>query len=184
MPSCAWPLTAHWNGDASTGLTWRKDGQPWTPTGLSKHKVELATGRRPPVIGGPRWWQTNDGVSLRDLADGLEETRTGTFDWQPMHEVLAALPAGTWTTYGELAKVLGTAGEPVGNHIRSCTVCPRAHRVLNDKGRVSDRFQWADRTRTDDPVDLFRADGVTVNGQVADPSQKLDAVALASLLDQ
>ncbi len=174
--------SARWNGDPATGLTWQKDGQPWTPTGLSKHIVELATGRRPSVIGGPRWWQTSDGVSLRDLADGLEETRTGTFDWEPMHEVLAALPAGTWTTYGELAKLLGTAGQPVGNHIRSCTICPRAHRVLNDKGRISDRFKWSDPTRTDDPVDLLRADGVTVNGQVADPSQKLDAVALASLL--
>lgn len=173
---------AQWNGDPATGLMWEKDGQPWTPTGLSKHIVELATGRRPTVIGGPRWWRTEDGVSLRDLADGMEESRTGAFDWEPMHETLAALPSGTWTTYGELAKVLGTAGQPVGNHIRSCRVCPRAHRVLNDKGRVSDRFRWADPTRVDDPLDLLRADGVVVHGHVADPSQKLEAAALASLL--
>jgi hypothetical protein len=62
------------------------------------------------------------------------------------------------------------------HHLRPCSSSPQ------NKGRISDRFKASDSTRTDEPVDLLRADGVHVNGRVADPSQKLDAVALASLL--
>jgi hypothetical protein len=43
---------ATYNGDPHLGLTWEADGSRWSPTGLAKHIVEQATGRRPRVSAG------------------------------------------------------------------------------------------------------------------------------------
>ncbi len=64
--------TATFNGSPSSGLTWQVDGQEWSPSGLAKHIVEQATGRRVRVIGGPCWWVTPQGMTLRALALSLE----------------------------------------------------------------------------------------------------------------
>lgn len=56
--------------------------------------------------------------------------------WQSMHRLLALLPAGYWTTYGDLAKVLGTAAQPLGNRLATVPA-PNAHRVLTSQGEIS-----------------------------------------------
>jgi alkylated DNA nucleotide flippase Atl1 len=161
-------------------LTWH-DGSRWSPTGLAKHINEQATGRRPRVVGGPRWWATPEGVTLRALADSLGDAQPGGFDWSILHRVLERLPAGRWTTYGDLAAVVGTHAQPVGQHITNCTSCKNAWRVLDSQGRVAAGFSWSDPGRTDDPADLLRAEGLHLRDGRADQQQRLRQDELLAL---
>ncbi|WP_243761117.1 MGMT family protein [Streptomyces sp. YIM 98790] len=40
-------------------------------------------------------------------------------DWQLVHQVLATLPHGTWTSYGDLAAFIGSGAQAVGSHLAS-----------------------------------------------------------------
>ncbi|MFG2825894.1 DUF262 domain-containing protein [Streptomyces sp. NPDC048434] len=104
-------------------------------------------------------------------------------DWQLAHQVLAALPHGTWTSYGDLAAFLGSGAQAVGNHLADTPGVANAYRVLTSQGKVSDGFRW---TSPDDEGDVrarLTADGIrfTVNG-AADPAQRVNADDLALLL--
>ncbi|WP_055604123.1 GmrSD restriction endonuclease domain-containing protein [Streptomyces aureus] len=104
-------------------------------------------------------------------------------DWQLAHQVLAALPHGTWTSYGDLAAFLGSGAQAVGSHMANTPGLANAYRVLTSDGKVSDGFHW---TSPDDGGDVrarLSADGVhfTVNG-AADPAQRLTADDLALLV--
>lgn len=104
------------------------------------------------------------------------------FDWSDLHEVLAALPVGRWTTYGTVASVIGTGAQPLGNHLRSCPDCPNAHRVLNRKGKVSSHFRWTDPTDTRDPRQMLIEEGVEFDDSgVADAGQQLSLQELWAL---
>ena len=100
--------------------------------------------------------------------------------WDLMVKALAALPEGSWTTYGDLAALIGTAPQPVGNRLRAAPAA-NAHRVLQAEGTVSPGFQWPDG-RTDDPLALLTAEGVKFDEyQKADPAQRIDLEELAQL---
>ncbi|WP_169731982.1 MGMT family protein [Glycomyces arizonensis] len=94
-------------------------------------------------------------------------------DWELVRRVVAALPEGTWTSYGDLAELIGTGPRQVGAYMRDGDV-PRAYRVLTASGKVSEGFRWSDgRTGVDVP-DLLREDGVSVSrGGVAARDQRM-----------
>ncbi|MEU3341520.1 DUF262 domain-containing protein [Streptomyces sp. NPDC006668] len=104
-------------------------------------------------------------------------------DWVLAHEVLAALPHGTWTSYGDLAAFLGSGAQAVGNHMASTPGVANAYRVLTSEGKVSDGFRWTSEDEGGDVRARLSADGVrfTVNG-AADPAQRLTADDLALLV--
>nr|WP_285554902.1 DUF262 domain-containing protein [Streptomyces hygroscopicus] len=106
-------------------------------------------------------------------------------DWQLAHQVLAALPHGTWTSYGDLAAFLGSGAQAVGNHLANTPGVAFAYRVLTSEGKVSDGFRWAapQDAGSDDVRARLAADGVrfTTTG-AADPAQRLTADDLAALL--
>ncbi|MFB8756944.1 DUF262 domain-containing protein [Streptomyces sp. NPDC059852] len=106
-------------------------------------------------------------------------------DWQLAHQVLAALPRGTWTSYGDLAAFLGSGAQAVGNHLANTPGVVNAYRVLTSEGKVSDGFRWAtpQQEGSDDVRARLTADGVrfTATG-AADPAQRLTADDLAALL--
>ncbi|MFE0448303.1 GmrSD restriction endonuclease domain-containing protein [Streptomyces fungicidicus] len=106
-------------------------------------------------------------------------------DWQLAHQVLAALPHGTWTSYGDLAAFLGSGAQAVGNHLANTPGVANAYRVLTSEGKISDGFRWAapQDTGSDDVRARLAADGVrfTATG-AADPAQRLTADDLAALL--
>ncbi|SBT44571.1 GmrSD restriction endonuclease domain-containing protein [Micromonospora narathiwatensis] len=101
--------------------------------------------------------------------------------WDVMAKALAELPAGSWTTYGDLAALIGSHPVPVGARLANHPV-PNAHRVLQVEGTVSPSFRWSDPDRTDDPRDLLRAEGVKFDeyGR-ADQAQRMGTEDLAQL---
>ncbi len=102
--------------------------------------------------------------------------------WRRLRELLAALPAGRWTSYGDLARTIGTGAQPVGNYVRSNRL-PNAHRILRTTGELSPGFQWLDESDDRDPTELLRAEGVRFNDrQIADPEQRLSESELNELL--
>jgi alkylated DNA nucleotide flippase Atl1 len=103
------------------------------------------------------------------------------FDWSQLHTILEALPERHWTTYGDLADAIGTAPQPLGNHIRSCVQCVNAHRILTSEGRVADAFRWPDPNDRRSPVELLQEEGVAFTGDRADPANRLNSDELISL---
>ncbi|MFF3497296.1 DUF262 domain-containing protein [Streptomyces sp. NPDC002795] len=84
--------------------------------------------------------------------------------WKELREALLAMPAGTWTTYGDLAALVGTHAVAVGNHVGSKPGLHGAYRVLTADGRISAGFRWTDDQHSGDPKDLLEAEGVPFDG--------------------
>ncbi|WP_205323618.1 MGMT family protein [Glycomyces sp. YM15] len=108
-------------------------------------------------------------------------------DWERVRRVVEALPEGTWTSYGDLAELIGTGPRQVGAYMRDGNVA-RAYRVLTAGGTVSEGFRWTDGRTGRDVPDLLRADGVTVSAKGrADRTQRMsvyDLKLLAAELDE
>ncbi|MEV8287479.1 GmrSD restriction endonuclease domain-containing protein [Streptomyces niveus] len=104
-------------------------------------------------------------------------------DWHLAHQVLAMLPHGTWTSYGDLAAFIGSGAQAVGNHLANTPAIINAYRVLTSEGKVSDGFRWTPQDVGGDVRARLTADGVrfTIHG-AADPAQRLTADELASLV--
>jgi alkylated DNA nucleotide flippase Atl1 len=102
--------------------------------------------------------------------------------WSLMNKALAELPAGSWTTYGDLAALIGSHPVPVGARLGNAPA-PNAHRVLQVEGTVSPNFRWLEPDRTDDPKDLLRAEGVEFDDHDrANPAQRVTVDELAQLV--
>lgn len=102
--------------------------------------------------------------------------------WGLLNRVLAELPAGAWTTYGDLAQVLGSHAVPVGQRIATHHV-PNGHRVLQAGGTFSPGFRWyPGSSRTDSQQEALIAEGVRFDPSGrADPTQHIGAAELAEL---
>ena len=175
------PQRAHatWRNDRGTPLVWKVDGEPRSASGLAKEIVERATDQRP-SSAGPWWWKTNDGETLSALANELRGRRLGR-DWSDLHALLDQVRSGEWTTYGDLAEAIGSSAQAVAGHIARCyeDACRIGYRVLNADGRVSEGFYWGDPSDSRDPVEVLRAEGVSLDADGrADPASRLDPHAL------
>ena len=102
-------------------------------------------------------------------------------DWSLLRKACAALPTGTWTTYGDLAELIGSHPVPVGVHLAHHPV-PNAWRVLMVDGAISPNFRWEASGRTDDPKELLESEGIVFTGGRADPAQRITGAELAGLL--
>lgn len=105
------------------------------------------------------------------------------FDWSTIDIAVAAIPAGRWTSYGDLAELGGTGAVAIGNRMASAAGGSNAYRVLGADGRVSQGFRWADPADHRDVRAVLEAEGVVfdTNG-AADPSQRVTAADLHTLL--
>jgi alkylated DNA nucleotide flippase Atl1 len=125
------------------------------------------------------WWVDSEGNRLADVL----EAHTGEpvyadpvleRDWSELHDLLGKLPAGRWTSYGDLATAIGSSAIAVGQHVAVCNECANAYRVLSSDGRISEGFSWAGSSRDDDPVDVLVAEGVQFDAnQRAVPEQRM-----------
>src|SRR5690606_12126906 len=76
-----------------------------------------------------------------------------------LRAALDLIEPGLWTSYGDLATLTGLANQKVGT-VMAQTSHPAAYRVLQADGTVADGFRWTDPSRTDDPAELLRAEGI------------------------
>lgn len=120
------------------------------------------------IAGQKRWGRPEIHARADSLAERIiahwpgpteEAGNPSEVPWDVMDKALAALPAGSWTAYGDVAALIGSHPVPVGARLAHHPA-PNAHRVLQAEGTVSPGFRWLDPTRTDDPRDLLHAEGV------------------------
>lgn len=92
--------------------------------------------------------------------------------WEKLHQIVEAIPRGKWVSYGDLAKAVKSAAQPVGNYLASNRV-ENAYRVLRTDGTVSESFTWLDEDDKRSPSELLRQEGVILDdsGRAA-PSQR------------
>lgn len=96
--------------------------------------------------------------------------------------IVAEIPAGRWTSYGEVAVVAGSYPQPVAAVISSNPM-QGAWRVLQTGGTISPGFRWLEPDRTDDPRGFLESEGLTFDHDGhADEEQLISAEELAGLL--
>lgn len=115
--------------------------------------------------------------------DGSADTTPAETRWWRMNQILACVPAGRWTSYSDVAEVIGGFQVAVGARLGSVAV-PNGHRVLRFSGEISPDFRWPDPERTDTPRSVLEAEGVRFDAKGrASAQQRLTAVELATLAD-
>lgn len=115
---------------------------------------------------------------------GVDEPEEGR-DWSKLHAALAALPLGTWTTYGDLAEMISSHQVPVGQHLANTPGLLNAHRVLTSEGRVAEGFRWSDPADDRDVRAVLESEGVRFGGdERADLAQRLRSDDLADLIGE
>ncbi|GAB3980999.1 DUF262 domain-containing protein [Plantactinospora veratri] len=99
--------------------------------------------------------------------------------WSLMNQALASIPAGRWTSYSDVAEVVGVFHRSVASRLASVQV-PNAHRVLKIDGAISAEFRWPDPERRDDPRTVLEAEGVRFDdADRAAAEQRMTASELA-----
>lgn len=111
---------------------------------------------------------------------GTEDASEGR-DWSLLRRACTAIPAGTWTTYGDLAELIGSHPVPVGVHLATKPVS-NAWRVLTSDGSISPAFRWGEHDQHSEPQTLLEEEGVHFTDGRADPNQHVRAADLATLL--
>ncbi len=95
--------------------------------------------------------------------------------------IVAEIPAGRWTSYGEVALVAGSYPQPVAAVLTS-NLMQGAWRVLQTSGTISPGFRWLDPDRTEDPREYLEAEGLIFDGDGrAAAEQFLSGEELAAL---
>ncbi|MFH0241804.1 DUF262 domain-containing protein [Streptomyces sp. HK10] len=103
--------------------------------------------------------------------------------WSELRAALVAMPSGTWTTYGDVAELIGSHPVPVGAYLSSNPTVLGAYRVLTVDGSVSPSFHWADGGDRRSPRELLESEGVGFDSSGrARRAQRLTAAELATLL--
>jgi alkylated DNA nucleotide flippase Atl1 len=167
---------ATWHNDARAPLEWAADGERYRPTAIVSQAL-TAVGS-PRSARGPAWWVLPDG---RDLVAAAGPA-SGAFDWTGLHDLMAALPPGRWTTYGDIAILVGTAAQPLGQHIANCGDCPNAQRVLGADGRPRPNFAWSDPADVRTQREALEEEGLSFAGDAAPIDRRLTSTELAALV--
>ena len=71
----------------------------------------------------------------------LSRLQRPTWCGRALAQVLAEIPAGAWTTYSDVAAVIGTHQVPLGQRLANHPA-PNAHRVLKSGGIIAPNFRW------------------------------------------
>ena len=123
--------TAHWQNRISAPLVWDADKASYTPSGLVRHIVELATGISRDFFG-TQWWRDPAGWTLTELAGPLSGGKGALYrefwsHWldrvrveHPHWTQMTTLPAQSWITLP--SPIRGThygLGFSAGGRIRS-----------------------------------------------------------------
>ena len=140
------------------------------------------------IAAQPRWGRPEILARAAELANRITREWPGPINvtepldpaWEGAIRALAEIPAGGWTTYGDVAALIGTHPIAVGSRLANYPM-PNAHRVLQADGKISPNFRWVDG-RTESPRTVLESEGVTFDDHdCADPQQHLNTEDLAEL---
>jgi len=122
-----------------------------------------------------------------ELWPGPDEALAGSGGEEPsamrrlVASIVAEIPAGRWTSYGEVALVAGSYPQPVAAVIATGPM-QAAWRVLQAGGTISPGFRWLEPDRNDDPREYLESEGLTFDHDGrADTEQFITAEELAEL---
>jgi alkylated DNA nucleotide flippase Atl1 len=161
-----------WTGSNPRALRRDVDGSEHSTSGLAQLLVKEVTDHRS-SLSGPFWWADAEGRTLAEIyGDRYGIDISGGRDWSDLHELLAQLKPGEWTSYQDLAAAIGTAAQPLGSHVARCPDCPNAYRVLTSEGVLSPGFYWDDPDDDRDPVELLESEGIVFVEKKAVQSQR------------
>lgn len=114
---------------------------------------------------------------------GVVSAKAG-FDWSRVDDAVAGIPAGSWTSYGDLAELAGTAAQPTANHLANDPSVTLAYRVLGGDGSISFNFRWHDPADDRDPMEMLIGEGIDFDdNNKASQAQRLRAPELEALID-
>lgn len=116
------------------------------------------------------------------LAD-TEATDTGV-SWKLVRDLVEAIPAGRWASYGDVATVAGTHPVPLGQYLATVWV-PNAYRVLKRFGSISPGFNWSADSphQGTEPIGLLKSEGVEFDDSGrASASQRMSVSELGELV--
>lgn len=112
---------------------------------------------------------------------GKPPEQADVFTTETAHQVISLVREGEWTTYGDIAAVLGSHPNGIGSHIRNCKVADGTPewRVLNRRGESSPGFIWTTSPHQGTQLDVLTREGVPiVDDTRADPSVRVDSSEL------
>lgn len=147
-----------------------------------------------PLANATKWGVEEIEARARELADaacalwsapvaGVVTPHAG-FDWSRVDQAISALPAGNWTSYGDLAELAGTAAQPTANHVAKDPSITRAYRVLSSDGSISFNFQWHEEADARDPAEVLIGEGVEFDEHGrASQTQRLGPAELEAMLE-
>ncbi|MFD3943611.1 DUF262 domain-containing protein [Streptomyces sp. NPDC058579] len=147
------------------------------------------------IAAQERWGRTEILARAEELSDRAMELWPGPIDglihadaewvgWAELRQALLNMPAGTWTTYGDLAALIGTSAIAVGGHVSTRPALHGAYRVLLADGKISPGFSWPEgQEDAADPREVLESEGVPFDewGR-ARRSHRLTAADLATLV--
>ncbi|MEX1092727.1 MAG: MGMT family protein, partial [Acidimicrobiia bacterium] len=106
------------------------------------------------------------------------------FDVEKLHRAIGLVKAGEWSTYGDVAEVVGSHPRGVGAHIRHCGEDVPEWRILNRRGESQPGFTWTTRNKKGSQLDVLIDEGVPlVDGNRADQEAMVDAIELQKRLE-
>jgi len=127
-------------------------------------------------VNGMIYWTTDGEQTLRDLAaqHGLLDRRPNRrIDKNALRQLCSEIPAGRWTTYGDVATGIGLPGaaQSVAGVITTDPAVQNAHRVLRANGQISPRWVNAAGDGSSHARKLLESEGVTFDeAGLADPA--------------
>lgn len=148
-------------------------------TALNRLVLDASVWGRTQILARSEWFA--DRIT-RQWVGPNEHARSvgGGRDWPIVHRAITAVPPGNWTSYGDLAALIGTHPAALGVHLAG-THIRGTHRVLQGSGTVSPGFRWPDPSDDRDPRAVLEAEGVVFSASgVARARDRLSTAALAA----
>jgi alkylated DNA nucleotide flippase Atl1 len=128
-------------------------------------------------INGMIYWTVDGEVTLRDLGRevGVLERSGRRIDRDALRDLCAAIPAGHWTTYGDVATAIGVPGaaQSVAGILATDWSIPNPHRVLRSSGHISPGWRSGDGHGPEACRALLEKEGLAFgDNDVADPARR------------
>jgi alkylated DNA nucleotide flippase Atl1 len=181
-------LVTLWNDGGAYISLWRTVFERRAPKSIDRIEALIA----PTLIGQGNTVRDISDDFLRALSDAYAEAvgnprivESRAFDWSLARKAVELLPAGAWTTYGDIAGLAGTAAIAVGRWVSTNAELPNAWRVLGSNGKPRPDFHWDDPDDTRDVTAVLAAEGVRFdNTGSADDFQRLRVDDLRRLIEE